>query len=173
MIYPVHPVTLPTNLANQPNGKLDPTLLYPVTGGGQLEAYTCWYYTILTQECAKANLVLTYTGTYRTYAQQVALWYQRMTTQPVSNNSRIWNGVVWYLRPGMASCAVPGTSNHGTGIAIDIAENGFGTHAQPITQHGLVVVAYINAAHNLGFSWEGDPHSRLFEPWHIRHYRPS
>lgn len=171
--YPVEPIVLPPEMKNQSNGKIAPILLHDIPGGGKLEAYTYWYWTVLQQECAKAGVTLTYTGTYRTYQQQEALFLSRYTTEHVSNNMKRWNGTAYYLRPHMAEAAIPGTSNHGMGIAIDMALNGYSNNAVSIDQHGLDVVKYIIAAHDLGFSWEGDPQSDLFEPWHIRHYRPS
>lgn len=71
---------------------------------------------------------LTITQGYRSYAQQVALFTERYTrTYLPGRPSKIWNGTRWYQRPGTAVAAVPGTSNHGDGEAIDYDLNAPGS----------------------------------------------
>jgi LAS superfamily LD-carboxypeptidase LdcB len=66
---------------------------------------------------------------------------------------RIYQGKLWYLKKGMAPMAVPGTSNHNWGIAIDIA-NASGKRLDWLLAN----------ADKFGFSWELQS-----EPWHLRY----
>lgn len=58
---------------------------------------------------------------YRDIARQEALFTDRFTTIPIDGYQYTvrWDGKTWYLRPGVASAAVPGTSDHGWGNAVD------------------------------------------------------
>ena len=77
---------------------------------------------------AEDGLTLSATGTWRSYDQQVALFLQRYTTRchPGRRHER-WKGLDYWLRPGVAGAAVPGTSNHGRGLAVDLSEGARGT----------------------------------------------
>jgi LAS superfamily LD-carboxypeptidase LdcB len=70
----------------------------------------------------EAGFELTATGTYRSLEQQKRLFRQRYSRFPLENApTRTWNGNVWYQKPRTAVAAVPGTSNHGLGLAADLA----------------------------------------------------
>jgi hypothetical protein len=94
---------------------------------------------------------------YRTLAEQVSIFRERYTTTPLAGRPyRIWNGVRWYQRPGTAVAAVPGTSNHGLGQAIDFATDSPGALVW-LAKHGA----------KYGWSrpaWTYRPES--LEPWH-------
>jgi hypothetical protein len=61
-------------------------------------------------------------GAYRSYAAQVTLFLQRYTTVPQpGQRTEVFNGVRYWLKPGAAGAALPGTSNHGWGLASDMA----------------------------------------------------
>lgn len=84
------------------------------------------------------NIVDT-TGRYRSYEQQENLFRSRYATSPPTNRgSKLWdsdgNGVVerWYNQRG-AMAAVPGTSNHGWGLADDVAEDSDQFDGTPVT----------------------------------------
>lgn len=50
---------------------------------------------------------------FRPPQEQLSIWYDRMTTVVLPNRpSAFWNGKRWYLKPGMALVAPPGTSDH-------------------------------------------------------------
>lgn len=96
--------------------------------------------------------------TYRTYQEQVALFTSRYTMTPLPGRpSKVWDGRRWWLRPGMATAAVPGTSNHGLGLAVDIW-SASGERLDWLEANALTY----------GFSWEFTSGA---EPWHIRYYR--
>lgn len=59
------------------------------------------------------------TGGYRSYELQVSTFLSRYSTTPSSiGDKRVWNGVSYWRHAG-AAAAVPGTSNHGWGMAVD------------------------------------------------------
>jgi len=77
--------------------------------------------------CNKKTLTATSSvDTYRPYSVQLSGFLSRYdsTYLPLRNtlsNQRVWNGTTYYLKRGRIPCAVPGTSNHGWGLAIDVA----------------------------------------------------
>ena len=62
---------------------------------------------------------------YRSYAEQVAMFKSRYTVRWVTDgpygDARWWNGVRYVRTSGLGMAAIPGTSTHGTGLAIDFA----------------------------------------------------
>ena len=171
-MLPIVQVVLPKSLVGQANGNLDPSLLVNIHPSGRLHVLAARAYKALVAECAKQGLPLTFTygGCYRTYAQQETLFRQRYTTTPLADRPRKWwNNMWWYLRPGMAGAAVPGTSNHGRGLAVDTAfdkdpTDGLGPDdATAITAHPKFIWFRDNVG-RFGFSFEDQS-----EPWHIRY----
>lgn len=62
------------------------------------------------------------TSAYRPPAEQEAIFRARYTTTPVANvKPVVWLGRKWYKRPGVPTAAVPGTSKHEQGLALDLA----------------------------------------------------
>lgn len=156
------------------NGNLGPCDLQSVflagVGNGALHPYTARAWTAMSLVCAaetKATLTATSVAdTYRSYAQQEAVFRQRMLPiyDPVrcTTTTRIWNGKKWWLRRRMSPVATPGTSNHGFGIAIDAAVWSDGK-IKPL--EGSVAWSWVLAnAVSFGFGWELQS-----ESWHIRH----
>lgn len=72
------------------------------------------------------NLTITSAAdAFRTYAIQERIFRERYTTFPLwGRPTKVWNGVKYWLKPGQATAAVPGTSNHGRGLAVDIRNAG-------------------------------------------------
>lgn len=71
----------------------------------------------------------------------------------------------WYRLKDVVPVATPGTSNHGWGIAIDVAEWN-GRSIVGITASKAWPWLKANAV-SFGFSWEWSAETK--EPWHIRH----
>lgn len=104
------------------------------------------------------------TDSYRPYAVQERIFLQRYTPQLSGGgffgDVRHWKGVRYVRKPGTAAAAVPGTSNHGWGLALDLADgvnNGRGPAWDWLQK---------NAAR---FGWHNPPwatQARFFEPWH-------
>lgn len=68
------------------------------------------------------------TSALRSHQEQVALFlknYQtvRVAYGPGEYDRRIWNGTAYWRKPGGVDVAVPGTSRHESGIAVDLGRN--------------------------------------------------
>jgi hypothetical protein len=190
MILTVTPVTMPTDLAGQTNGKLGPCQLAQgwFHGHGHLSghhiAMRCVQAMIFQCEMAtKVKLTVTSAAdAYRSYERQVATFLRRYVDvyDPLRCQSitRTWQGKKWWLLKGMSPSAAPGTSNHGWGLAFDIAVYD-ATLDDPGPDWDWVKPLYKSAAwpwvvanaHLFGFSWEGQPDTSKAgsEPWHLRY----
>lgn len=147
----------PDDLAGIENGKLPGRLLVPAQGGGQLHHIAGAAWTQLIEAAAADGIKLSHVGVYRTYGQQLALFYDRYQLEPNgAKTTRKFKGQTWYLRKGKAAAATPGTSNHGWGLAVDVAHVGSGGRLEWLLAN----------APALGWSWELQS-----EPWHIRYVR--
>lgn len=169
----IAPVSMPADLAGQTNGKLNTDLLVTVEGGGRLHHLTARAWNALVADAWTAvQLPLTYTygGTYRSYGDQETLFRSRYTPNGPGGGCKTWNGVRWCKKnSNLATAAVPGTSNHGWGLAVDSAwdkdlSDGLGPDdATYISSHPGWQWLLVNAE-EYGFSWELQS-----EPWHLRY----
>lgn len=171
MSYPVHTVTLPSDLVGASNGNLTTQLVsIEFAGRPTLKVHhgfarswrafhaACLISTGVTLTAVSAG------DAYRTFTSQETLFYQRYTTTYIAGTStKTYLGQTWYLKLGMAMAAVPGTSNHGWGLALDTAEwTGAGVKGISSSVAWQWILA--NAG-TFGFSWEAQS-----EPWHLRLY---
>lgn len=165
MRLPVEKVVLPSCLEGQKNGELDQNLLVHCgLGGFQMVEPAARAMRALVAAVSARGIQVRTTGTYRTYAQQNALFRARYTLERLPGRPiKRWNGRIWYLRPGMATAAVPGTSNHGLGLAIDFAEERDGKPGVESVSDRFVRWLIKNAA-TYGYSAELQS-----EPWHWRY----
>jgi LAS superfamily LD-carboxypeptidase LdcB len=170
MKYHVLPVILPADLQGQPNGKIDTKLLRPLKGTkGAMHHLAATAFNCLQMEAYFAGIDLQSTSTadtYRTYERQEATFLARYSDKPTTRIppvTRRWNGRLWFLRKGMAPSASPGTSNHGLGIAIDIA----GASGKRL-EWMLGPNAFQSPVLKYGFSWEVES-GKNAESWHIRY----
>jgi LAS superfamily LD-carboxypeptidase LdcB len=184
MISPIPPVVavkMPADLSGFRNGRLGPCHLVPVTlaqqGVGSLHhlAARAWRALIIAAHVDGHTLTATsIADLYRSFDQQERTFFARMTKPynpyTCTTTTRRYQGETYWLRRGMAPVATPGTSNHGWGLAVDVA----------LVVNGKVVAVYQSAAWTwltrnagrFGFSWEfgrtaTQPGGR--EPWHIRY----
>ncbi len=176
-LLPIKPVVLPADIValNQPlTGYLPDSMLVQVGERGFLHHAAARAYNALAFKCLAIGLPLTYDygGCYRDFAGQEQLFRQRYSPSGTQGGCRVWNGTTWckVLVNGRvpASAAVPGTSNHGLGLAIDTAfDSNPGDGISPkdateITSHPQWE-QFKQFALDCGFSWEDTS-----EPWHIR-----
>jgi LAS superfamily LD-carboxypeptidase LdcB len=77
--------------------------------------------------------------------------------------TRTYKGKTWYLKKGVAPAGTPGTSNHGWGLAIDVA-NASGKRLDWLLGDGFAT----SNALKFGFSWEVKDGANA-EAWHIRY----
>jgi peptidoglycan hydrolase-like protein with peptidoglycan-binding domain len=144
---------------NIPTAKMtlvDPAL--KASGAGYLVPEVAVRWQSLQQAAKAAGFNLTMTGAYRTLAQQVQLFTQRYTLQNTGKEPRTYQGKTYWLKPGNAMVASPGTSNHGWGCAIDMALLTGGS-VVAVTAKYVEWAAGVAVSH--GFSWEDS------ESWHI------
>lgn len=102
---------------------------------------------------------------YRDLAAQERLFTTNYTTDKsqaasgvtVANGGiKVWDGKTWYRKPGKATAAKPGTSNHGWGVAVDWQNLGgydsstWKAFASIATKHG----------------WSNVEGKSINEPWH-------
>lgn len=164
----------PSDLKDEENGKLDPALLtdcgidnwYNVPPARQFKmhhiASRCMH--VLVADALIAGFQVRATGTYRSYDEQVYLFKSRYTTTVLPGRpTKLWNGVTWYQLPNTAMAAVPGTSNHGWGLAVDFAEER-DQDPQVEAVSSEFVNWLIRNARAYGFWAETDS-----EPWHWRY----
>jgi hypothetical protein len=163
---PIAPVTLPADLVGQPNGRIPGELLVDVGPSGLLHHLAARAWRALVADAAANGLPLTYTygGTYRTLAAQTVLFESRYTPGGAGGGCKFYKGTQWCKKSaGLATAAVPGTSNHGLGLAVDSAA---GVHPQSATAIGSHPKwSWFRAnVERYGFSWELQS-----ELWHIRY----
>lgn len=159
---------MPACLTGQTNGRLDTHILRPIGLGKMVLVEPAARTFKAMYAAAWANgIELSATGAFRTYDSQVDLFAARYTTTPLPGRpTKIWNGVIYWQKPGTAEAAVPGTSNHGWGLAVDFARDADGQPDYetpiPIDQR-MIDWLLVNAA-KFGWSWELQS-----EPWHLRY----
>lgn len=162
---PIVKVVPPVSLRGQSNGQLGIELLEEIAPRFNLhfQAARAWRALAARAALDKVPLLYTVGGMYRTYGSQVVLFTSRYTTTVLPGRpTKRWQGQTWYQAPNTAMAAVPGTSNHGWGLAIDTA---LGTKPSSATGIGPQINWLGNWAPQFGFSWETLPS----EPWHIRY----
>jgi hypothetical protein len=116
----------------------------------------------------KAGHTLKPTGpadSYRPYEVQERIFRQRYTTTYLAGRPyKVWNGRRWYQKPGTAVAAVPGSSNHGLGLAVDTGEER-DSDAGAESLDNPTLLWLLNNELRYGFS-----HEVQSEPWHIRYF---
>lgn len=155
---PVQPVRLPADLKGVEAGALPATLLRQVRPFGWLHHRAADAYHALRSAAITAGIrpfKPTSAGdTYRSIAMQRAGFLARYQQQFIMGApTRQWQSRTWYLKPGFAPMAAPGTSNHNLGIAVDVW-SASGERLEWMLANCL----------RFGWSWEIQS-----EPWHIRY----
>ena len=158
--YPVKPIVMPADLRHQQNGVLVASLLKNINTPtqGKMHHKAAIAFRCLALNAYFHGISLDQVGAYRTLAQQLAMFKQRYSLTPQSRNiTRKWNHQTYYLRDGFAPSSTPGQSNHGWGLAVDIAN----------CSGARLDFLLANAA-KFGFSWEIKSGPQA-EAWHIRY----
>ena len=117
-------VTKPAVVKKYGNGKIPRDVLAPCGIGNHRLAEPAARATRAMVAAAAADGVsLGASDSYRTYDQQLRGFKNRYSKTPISGRStKTWNGTKYWLKPNQAMAATPGTSNHGWGIALDLAQ---------------------------------------------------
>jgi len=157
---PVVKVSLPADLKDVTPGRVPENLMRVIEHKGKLHRLAADAYEAMDAAANADGIDLKPTSiadTYRSLETQEYGFFQRYTDNPkpalMKQKPRIYKGKAWYLKKGLAPMAVPGTSNHNLGIAVDIAD-----------ANGKRLDWLLANAQSFGWSWEVQS-----EPWHLRY----
>ena len=158
--YPVRPIVMPANLKNAMNGLLRPDVLRKIgPSSGQLHRNAATAWNCLKLAAYFDGISLDHVGAYRTLGAQAALFKQRYSLVKQGRDiTRKSNGKIYYLRDGFAPSSSPGMSNHGWGLAIDVAS----------ASGDRLKWLLAGNAEKFGWSWEVKNGPQA-EAWHIRY----
>ncbi|QAY70450.1 M15 family metallopeptidase [Xylanimonas protaetiae] len=111
----------------------------------------------------RTDISLTVRGWNRTLAEQERFFLRSYVAQTTGgHDARTWHGVRYVRRPGRESVAVPGTSNHGWGLAVDVMD--FGRAGQWDLPRRVTAFPVL-AEHGWTDTEGRQPH--VDEPWHL------
>lgn len=156
----VHPIGRIAALAPYGNGQLPDSALTAVADGngkpmGSLEHTAARAWTAMVAAAKASAVVLGGRSTYRTLSTQIDLLHQRYDHADHGKGHIRYAGQDWYLKPGNATVATPGTSNHGWGRAIDDNDTSYATGLGWLEDN----------AQRFGFQWEVPS-----EAWHLQYW---
>ena len=156
----VKQVRLPADLKDVKPGQLPDYLLKPIRPYGRLHPLAAQAWEAMRKAAHQAGIrpfkPTSVADTYRSLETQERGFLARYTTAPILNSKsiRMYQEQKYYLKPGLAPMAVPGTSLHNWGLAVDVAN-----------ANGLRLAWMHDNIDKYGFTWELQS-----EPWHIRYY---
>jgi LAS superfamily LD-carboxypeptidase LdcB len=123
---------------------------------------------------------------YRSYAEQKSLWDKRYTSKrpnqkqwnrkrqggyanrSLDATAKDWKGKRYWLKdPNEAALARPGTSNHGLGLAFDLATDNQDGNARSLGANTAETDWLRRNAWAFGFYWEVQRGRDGFEAWHL------
>lgn len=180
---PIAKMTLPSTLNGQKNGKLPDRLLARIgVGSARMEVTAARSFIAMFAEARRAGFDIREVGDYRTYEEQVNLFvsryepvsYARYAVTP-SDRKKVWEGAnergfdsKYWIKKQIngsypATAASPGSSNHGWGLALDVAEE-YDKDSAPDPIRAAFVNWLIDNAREYGISAELQS-----EPWHWRY----
>ncbi|MFD6163697.1 D-alanyl-D-alanine carboxypeptidase family protein [Oerskovia sp. NPDC060287] len=149
------------------NGEIPDAALTRLSTGHLLRAdAAAGFEALATAFKAKFGKALVVTDAYRPKAGafgQIAIFedrYPHPTYQGVNDRRGPWKGKYWWRRTGTAAAAVPGTSNHGWGLALDLGSN--------VNKLGTAEQLWL-VANGPRFGWVWPTWARkipTLEPWH-------
>jgi hypothetical protein len=117
---------------------------------------------------ARTGIVLTVRGWNRTIAEQERFFFERYDEQATGSGpfgDVRWYKGVRYVRTSGAPAAIPGNSNHGWGLAVDIDD--FGAYRTLGNDRSAKATPILER-----HGWTDDEGSSIGEPWH-RVYKPA
>jgi LAS superfamily LD-carboxypeptidase LdcB len=164
--YPVLPIIMPSDLAGTKNGQLPPAVLRNIQApNGQLHRLAATAWNAMQLAAYFDGIELKHVGAYRPLSEQMALFSNRYALSPTGRTpqvTRTYQGATWYLKKGMAPASTPARSNHGWGLAIDVASCS-GKRLDWLLGDGFMT----SNALRFGFTWEVKSGANA-EAWHIR-----
>jgi LAS superfamily LD-carboxypeptidase LdcB len=180
MKYPYQKLVLPSSLKGEINGRLNKTLLERVATGGKMIKPAAVAFNAMYSEALKQGVTLRNIGDYRSYEGQLQMFLDRYEIAKPNDPrlgkrntvTRKFEGKVWILKKGKAPSAAPDPtgksgSNHGWGLAIDLAVEGKGGNIVGMASAKKGFKWMCENAPKYGFFLQGDnPKSPEFEAWH-------
>lgn len=156
-------------MANYKNGEVPASMLAPLTGQPNAflrsDAAASWN-RAKTDVLRRTGVDIRARGWNRTLAEQEMFFHRAYKPQASGGTDPRWyKGTRYVRRPGHAAAAIPGTSNHGWGIAVDV-EN-FGVENQWNSPRRAKAFP-IMAEHG----WTDHSGRSIGEPWHVE-YDPA
>jgi hypothetical protein len=130
--------------------------------------------------CRAFGATVLLSGAWRSYETQERLFRERYVPgnhagkAGYTRDVRTWQGQPWTRRTGTAAAAVPGTSNHGGGIAVDAKtarSAGDPAHPAAVTFTSFKDpdrARFLSVAGAHG--WADDEGRSVDEPWHLTNY---
>ena len=122
--HPVAKMVLPKEVEKVGNGKLTGKMMKKVKCGGVMWNGAADAFNALYDAALAAGHKLRNIGDYRPFDGQLSMFMDRYNQKPTGRKpeiTRTYQGKTWYLKKGKSPSGTPGTSNHGFGLAIDIA----------------------------------------------------
>lgn len=174
MSEPVGKVVLPKSLKNVPNGRVDKKDLVKIKSGGYMHKVAAGAFNALYDEAKKNGFVLKTIGQYRSYEDQLEMFNDRYSLQPTGRVPQVTRKFLkkkWFLKKGKSPSGVPGTSNHGFGLAVDLGLAGPNGKVLSLRGNGKAWSWMCANAPLYGFYLQG-PSTKLgkpnpeFEAWH-------
>jgi hypothetical protein len=109
---------------------------------------------------AKTGIELTVRGWNRSLADQEKFFFQRYRKQATGGTDVRWYKGARYVRFTGAPAAIPGTSNHGLGLAVDVTD--FGAAGTAGNARRAASIAILKR-----HGWTDDEGRSIAEPWHL------
>lgn len=113
-------------------------MLTRLSGGGSLDESAAASYERMSAQFGRP---LPVTSAARSHAEQVRIFRNRYRQGvPSSRDKRgvLWDGVRWYWHSGPSTAAVPGTSKHEAGLAVDFMSPAYAWLEVHASEHGWV-----------------------------------
>lgn len=181
---PIQPVVMPSTLRGKENGKLPSDILAEIgVPGALMEKTAARAFRAMLAEMRRGGFNPRQVGHYRTYQQQLNLFLSRYWETNYnefigfpSQHRKMWEdaiksgyrSVYWVKKQNAngswpATASTPGKSNHGWGLAVDLAEE-YDSDTAPDSIRTQWVTWLVNNAARYGISAELQS-----EPWHWRY----
>jgi hypothetical protein len=122
--HPVAKMILPKEVEKVGNGKLTDKMMKKVKCGGVMWSEAADAFNAMYDAALAAGHKLRNIGDYRPFEGQLSMFMDRYDQKPTGRKPEItrnYQGKTWYLKKGKSPSGTPGTSNHGFGLAIDLA----------------------------------------------------
>ena len=122
---------LPEGITPEHNGRMPSDKLKKIHCGGYLYVDAARSWLAMVRAAAQDNIFLNVNEPFKTYRKietQIGVFQKRF--EPVENNLSgdairvAFDGKIWQLKPDAVYAAIPGTSSHGYGLAVDIGNSG-------------------------------------------------